>query len=91
VEHQTPTALSTEVVDNFVVPELQEGRSIFFFVIDCLRLDQWLMMENVLQEYFEISNASTIVFSDRNPYSRNAIFSGTYPSDLNCVPLSYGR
>ena len=76
--------LSTEVVDNFVVPELQEGRSIFFFVIDCLRLDQWLMMENVLQEYFEISKRFYYsILPTATPYSRNAIFSGTYPSDLD--------
>ena len=48
-------ALSTEVVDRYVIPEFQSGKSVFFFVIDCLRLDQWLVMEQVLQEYFTIA------------------------------------
>ncbi len=47
--------LSLEVVDRFVIPELQSSKSVFFFVIDCLRLDQWMVMEAVLQEYFQIT------------------------------------
>jgi hypothetical protein len=76
-------ALSLEVVDKFVIPELQAGRSVFFFVIDCLRLDQWYMMEESLQEFFEISKSFYYsLLPTATPYSRNAIFSGSYPSDL---------
>jgi len=75
--------LSLEVVDRFVIPELQSGRSVFFFVIDCLRLDQWLVMESVLQEFFDISKQYYYsILPTATPYSRNAIFSGSYPSDL---------
>ena len=41
--------LSVDVVDKFVIPQLKEGTSVFFFVIDCMRLDQWLVMEQYLQ------------------------------------------
>jgi CheY-like chemotaxis protein len=75
--------LSTEVVDRFLVPELESGRSVFFFVIDCLRLDQWNVFEEVLQEYFEISKQFYFsILPTATPYSRNAIFSGSYPCDL---------
>lgn len=75
--------LSLEVVDKFVIPELQTGRSVFFFVIDCLRLDQWYMMEQSLSEFFEISKSFYYsLLPTATPYSRNAIFSGSYPSDL---------
>ena len=75
--------LSPEVVDNFVIPELQEGRSVFFFVIDCLRFDQWLMMESALSDSFEVSRRFYYsILPTATPYSRNAIFSGSYPSDL---------
>src|SRR5512140_3915121 len=33
-------ALSLEVMDRFVLPELQDGKSVILFVVDCLRLDQ---------------------------------------------------
>jgi CheY-like chemotaxis protein len=76
-------ALSLEVVDKFVIPELQPGRSVFFFVIDCLRLDQWLVMESALQEFFDISKRYYYsILPTATPYSRNAIFSGSYPSDI---------
>ncbi len=75
--------MSPEVVDHFLLPELQEGRSVFFFVIDCLRLDQWYMMESALLEYFDISKEFYYsILPTATPYSRNAIFSGSYPSDL---------
>jgi CheY-like chemotaxis protein len=75
--------LSPEVVDTFVIPELQEGRSVFFFVIDCLRFDQWLMMESALLEYYDVTKRFYYsILPTATPYSRNAIFSGSYPSDL---------
>jgi CheY-like chemotaxis protein len=75
--------LSPEVVDRYVIPELSTGKSVFFFVIDCLRLDQWLVMEELLRDYFEITkNYYYSILPTATPYSRNAIFSGSFPSDL---------
>lgn len=75
--------LSHEIVDRFLIPELKENRSVFFFVIDCLRLDQWLMMESLLHEYFNISKEYYYsILPTATPYSRNAIFSGSFPSDV---------
>jgi CheY-like chemotaxis protein len=75
--------LSHEVVDRFLVPELQQNKSVFFFVVDCLRLDQWLMMESMLHEYFTITKEYYYsVLPTATPYSRNAIFSGSFPSDV---------
>ena len=76
-------ALSLEIVDRFVIPELQTSKSVFFFVIDCLRLDQWMVMESLLQEYFQISKQYYYsILPTATPYSRNAIFSGSYPCDV---------
>ncbi len=66
---------SNEVVDKYVIPELDSGKSIFFFVIDCLRLDQWLLMERKLYDYFGIIPSAT-------PYARNSIFAGLFPSEI---------
>ncbi len=76
-------ALSHEVVDRFVIPELQQGRSVVFFIIDCLRLDQWLVFEELLREYFDMSRRYYYsILPTATPYSRNAIFSGSFPADL---------
>jgi len=76
-------ALSHEVVDKYLIPELQTGKSIIFFVIDCLRLDQWMAMESLLHEYYTITKDFYFsILPTATPYSRNAIFSGSYPSDV---------
>ena len=76
-------ALSPEVVDRYLIPELQGNKSVIFFVIDCLRLDQWLIMESLLHEYYTISKDYYFsILPTATPYSRNAIFSGSYPSDV---------
>lgn len=76
-------ALSHEVVDRYLIPELQTGKSIIFFVIDCLRLDQWMAMESLLHEYYTITKDFYFsILPTATPYSRNAIFSGSYPSDV---------
>ncbi len=75
--------LSHEVVDTFLLPELETGRSVFFFVIDCMRLDQWLKFEEVLHEYFTITRHHYFsILPTATPYSRNAIFSASFPSDV---------
>ena len=47
--------LSTDIVNNYVLPHLKDEKNkVFFFVLDCLRLDQWLLMEKLLIEDFKI-------------------------------------
>lgn len=75
--------LSKDVVPEFVVPRLQEGEKVVFIVIDCMRLDQWLTLEPMLYQYFRISKDYYFsILPTATPYSRNAIFSGFYPSEL---------
>ena len=75
--------LSTDIADKYLVPELQSGKSVFFFIVDCMRLDQWFVFESLLNQYFNIS--SDLYFSivpTATPYSRNAIFSGSFPDEI---------
>lgn len=75
--------LSNDVVEQYVLPELQSSASVFLVVVDCLRLDQWLLMERLLTSYFNIQkNYYYSILPTATPYSRNAIFSGLFPGDL---------
>jgi CheY-like chemotaxis protein len=75
--------LSPEIVDRFLIPELQPSKSVVFFVVDCLRLDQWLTMESLLHEYYDITKQYYFsILPTATPYSRNAIFSGSYPNEV---------
>ncbi|MCX6165196.1 MAG: response regulator [Ignavibacteriae bacterium] len=75
--------LSHQLVEKYIVPDLNNYNSIFFFVIDCMRLDQWLMMEKYLNDLFKISKEYYYsLLPTATPYCRNAIFAGLYPSEL---------
>lgn len=84
LEQQKRPVLSVDVVERYLIPELRDtNRSVFFFVIDCLRLDQWMVMETALREFFDISRDFYYsILPTATPYSRNAIFSGTWPSEI---------
>ena len=83
LEQKNRPTLSVDVVEQHLIPELQTGKSIFFFVIDCLRLDQWMAMESVLREYFDVSRSHYYsILPTATPYSRNAIFSGAFPDEI---------
>jgi DNA-binding response OmpR family regulator len=75
--------LSNQLVEKYIVPDLNNYDSIFFFVVDCMRLDQWLMMEKYLNDLFKISKEYYYsLLPTATPYCRNAIFAGLYPSEL---------
>ena len=78
-------AMSPDVIDQWVLPELQTDakQNVVFFVIDCMRLDQWLIMEAELRNLFKITrNYHFGILPTATPYARNAIFSGMFPSEF---------
>ncbi len=78
--------LSVDVVEKFLLPKLNKEKSIFFFVIDCMRLDQWLVMEEILRESFTISKDYYYsILPTATPYSRNSLFSGLFPLDIQKI------
>jgi hypothetical protein len=77
-------ALTTEIASKYVLSELKdENTCVFFFVLDCLRLDQWLVMEKHLLEYFKIEKDYYYgILPSATPYARNALFAGLFPSEI---------
>jgi CheY-like chemotaxis protein len=74
---------SPDVVRNFVAPYLSQNRNVYFIVIDCVRLDQWLVIEEILEEYYSIKKDYYLsILPTATPYARNAIFSGLYPDEI---------
>jgi CheY-like chemotaxis protein len=75
--------LSIDVVSEFLVPPLQRSRSVVFVVIDCLRLDQWRVLEPVLAPLFDVETAHYFgILPTATPYARNALFSGLFPGEI---------
>ena len=75
--------LSNSVVQRHVAPFLKEGIQTFFIVVDCMRLDQWLMIEPILGEYFSVKKDYYIsILPTATPFSRNSIFAGEFPDKV---------
>ena len=79
----TPT-LTTEITEKYVLNHLKkDNTSVFYFVLDCLRMDQWLVMEKHLRDLFKIEKDYYFsILPTSTPYARNALFSGLYPSEI---------
>jgi CheY-like chemotaxis protein len=75
--------LSVDVVSEFVLPLLRRDRRAVFIVVDCLRLDQWLVLEPLLAPLFDVETTHYFaVLPTATPYSRNALFSGLFPGEI---------
>jgi len=75
--------LSVDVVRTFVAPRLKAREKVYFVVLDCMRLDHWLSIATSLESFFDITNHYYYsILPTATPFSRNALFSGLYPSQL---------
>jgi len=75
--------LSVDLIPKYVLPLLQGGHHVLFIIIDNLRLDQWLILESMLYDWFLIQRDYYFsILPTATPYSRNAIFSGLFPIDI---------
>ncbi len=75
--------LSVNVLDRHVIPLLEAGKSVYFIVVDCFRLDHWLAVESLLYPYFSIDRQySFSILPSATMYSRNALFSGLFPLEI---------
>lgn len=76
--------LTVDIVNDYVFPALKEDNvPVFFFVLDCLRYDQWLVMEKLLTDDFKIDKTFYYgILPTATSYSRNALFAGLYPSEI---------
>jgi CheY-like chemotaxis protein len=76
-------ALSADIIDRYVLPHIREGRRVFFIVIDCMRLDQWMNLQPIIEEYFSIDQDYYFsILPTATPFARNAIFLGDFPDRL---------
>ena len=76
--------LTTDITEKYVLNHLkEESTNVFYFVLDCLRLDQWLVMENHLRDLFNIDKEYYYaILPTATPYARNSLFSGLFPSEI---------
>jgi hypothetical protein len=75
--------LSVDVGAEFLVPILKQSGKALFLVMDCLRLDQWEVLKDLITPLFDIEESHYYgIVPTATPYARNAIFSGLFPMEL---------
>lgn len=84
IEENSTPILTPQILDHFVLDEVKNANGpVFLFVIDCLRYDQWLILEKSLKDLFEIKRDFYYsILPTATPYARNALFSGLFPSEI---------
>ena len=75
--------LSIDIVAEFLLPILERDKAAVFIVVDCLRLDQWRVLEPLLAPFFDVETTHYFaVLPTATPYSRNSLFSGLFPGEI---------
>src|SRR5207248_1737927 len=56
---------------------------VLFVVIDCLRLDQWEVLRDLVTPLFDVEESHYYsILPTATPFARNAIFSGLFPMEI---------
>lgn len=75
--------LSVDVGAEFLVPVVRAHGRALFIVVDCLRLDQWEALRDLITPLFDVEESHYFsILPTATPYSRNAIFSGLFPVEI---------
>lgn len=90
-EKENKPILTPEIAEKYLFKHLQDDKKVvFFIVIDCLRLDQWMIMEQHLNDLFKMEKDYYYsILPTATPYARNALFSGLYPSEIENLYPEY--
>ncbi len=82
-ESEDAPTTSVDIFVEYIEPYLEVKKKVFFLLLDCLRLDQWIFIKNILKEKFIIKDDYYLsLLPSSTPFSRNAIFAGLYPIEI---------
>jgi DNA-binding response OmpR family regulator len=75
---------SHTLLRNKVFPIVDNEETTFLILIDNLRYDQWKTLQPIFEEYFYIENEDLFysIIPSVTQFSRNAIFAGMLPSEI---------
>ncbi|MFZ1749001.1 MAG: PglZ domain-containing protein [Saprospiraceae bacterium] len=75
---------SHTILKEKVFPLLANGKPTIMILMDNLRYDQWKIIEPVITEYYKIEEEDFFysILPTATQYSRNAIFAGLLPADI---------
>jgi CheY-like chemotaxis protein len=82
-KESAPT-MSHNLMRNKVFPHIGDGVPTVMLLLDNLRLDQWKVLEPIFSELFRVEEEDYFcaILPATTQYSRNAIFAGMMPADI---------
>ena len=92
-ESDDKPTLSHTLFKDYVVPNIDKNKGTLLVVIDNLRYDQWRMMEPLISEFYKKVEETPFysILPTATQYSRNAIFSGLMPSEMQKMHPGYWK
>ena len=86
IQENNGPLLSNQILKEKLFPEIKsrDKKTILLLVIDNLRYDQWKIISPIIQDYYKIIEEHPYfsILPTATHYSRNAIFSGLMPSEM---------
>lgn len=78
---------SNQMMKKFVFPYLDSETPTVFILLDNLRFDQWKILEPIILEQFKVEAEEHFysILPTTTQYSRNAIFAGMMPRDIEKI------
>ena len=76
--------MSNDIFKTKVFPLIDQGEKVFFILVDNFRYDQWLIIRELLSEFYTFKEEETFcsILPTATQYARNAIFSGLMPLQI---------
>jgi len=76
--------MSHDLFKTKVFPLLDKGEKVFFVVVDNFRYDQWKIIREMLNEFYQFEEEELYcsILPTATQYARNAIFSGLLPLQI---------
>lgn len=76
--------MSPDFFKKKVFPLVENGEKVFVIVVDNFRYDQWMVIKEILNEYFIFAEDEPYysILPTATQYARNAIFSGLMPLQI---------
>lgn len=84
MDKEDQPVLSHNLFSRKIAPFISNEKPTFMILIDNFRYDQWKVVEPIIQEFFTVKEEDLFysILPTSTQYSRNAIFSGLMPSEI---------
>ncbi len=81
---QNTPIMSHTLLKKKLIPDLENQKSTFLIVLDCLRYDQWRILQPEFSKYFLIEEDDCYfsILPSATQFARNALFAGLLPSEI---------